>query len=116
MKYIVTESQIQRLIESIKKRPAKRIGDKLSSDEKRPSNQIEDKPSFYDEIRGYLREYITGGCVKFDVSHKYIIVDVGAPYDFVDAGFEREDANRVKNKLRSKGFNSLGLGQFVKEI
>ena len=127
MKKVVklTESDLVRLIkkvinESDKKRPAKRIGEKPSfyeeSDKKRPAKRIEEKPSFYDEIRGYLREYITGGCVKFDVTDKYIVVDVGAPYDFVDAGFEREDANRVKSKLRSKGFRSLGLGQFVKEI
>jgi len=101
MKYIVTESQIKKLIESDKKRPSKRI---------------EGKPSLYDEIRGYLREYITGGCVKFDVTDKYITVDVGAPYDFVDSGFEREDADRVKSKLRSKGFISLGVGLFAKEI
>lgn len=108
MKKVVklTESDLVRLIKKV-------INE---SDKKRPAKRIEEKPSFYDEIRGYLREYITGGCVKFDVTDKYIVVDVGAPYDFVDAGFEREDANRVKSKLRSKGFRSLGLGQFVKEI
>ena len=62
-----------------------------------------------------LKEYIDKGCIKFDSTDKYVIYDVGAPYDFVDCGFEREDANRVKNKLRSKGFFSLGVGQFAKE-
>jgi hypothetical protein len=66
----------------------------------------------YDE----LEEYINKGCIKFKNSDKYVIYEVGAPYDFVDAGFEREDANRVKSRLRSKGFTSLGMGEFVKEI
>jgi hypothetical protein len=66
----------------------------------------------YDE----LEEYIKKGCIKFRNSDKYVIYEVGAPYDFVDAGFEREDANRVKSRLRSKGFMSLGMGEFVKEI
>ena len=66
----------------------------------------------YDE----LEEYINKGCIKFKNSDKYVIYEVGAPYDFVDAGFEREDANRVKSRLRSKGFTSLVMGEFVKEI
>jgi hypothetical protein len=75
-------------------------------------NQYSSKWPMYDE----LKEYINKGCIKFDTTGKYVIYDVGAPYDFVDAGFEREDANRVKSKLRSKGFESLGVGKFVKEI
>ena len=70
------------------------------------------KYPLYDE----LEEYIKKGCIKFKLTDKYIIYEVGAPYDFVDAGFEREDANRVKSRLRSKGFTSLGMGEFVKEI
>ena len=70
------------------------------------------KYPLYDE----LEEYIKKGCIKFRKSDKYVIYEVGAPYDFVDAGFEREDANRVKSRLRSKGFTSLGMGEFVKEI
>jgi hypothetical protein len=70
------------------------------------------KYPLYDE----LEEYIKKGCIKFNVTDKYVIYDVGAPYDFVDAGFEREDANRVKSRLRSKGFMSLGMGEFAKEI
>ena len=70
------------------------------------------KYPLYDE----LKEYIKKGCIKFRKTDKYVIYEVGAPYDFVDAGFEREDANRVKSRLRSKGFTSLGMGEFVKEI
>jgi hypothetical protein len=70
------------------------------------------KYPMYDE----LEEYIEKGCIKFKITDKYVVYDVGAPYDFVDAGFEREDANRVKSRLRSKGFMSLGMGEFVKEM
>ena len=70
------------------------------------------KYPLYDELEDYIKK----GCIKFKITDKYIIYDVGAPYDFVDAGFEREDANRVKSRLRSKGFMSLGVGEFVKEI
>ena len=70
------------------------------------------KYPMYDE----LEEYIKKGCIKYKTTGKYIVYDVGAPYDFVDAGFEREDANRVKGRLRSKGFISLGMGEFAKEM
>ena len=127
MKKIIrlTESDLIRLVkrvvklsESEKKRPAKRIvpknnptpNDDVDSNDKTISN------NFYDEIRNYLKKYIDTDCVKFGITSKYVIFDVGAPYDFVDAGFEREDAVRVKNKLRSKGFRSVGVGQFIKEI
>ena len=75
-------------------------------------SQYSSKWPLYDE----LEKYINKGCIKFDTTGKYVIYDVGAPYDFVDAGFEREDANRVKSRLRSKGFQSLGVGKFAKEI
>jgi hypothetical protein len=127
MKKIVrlTESDLTRLIKRVvklseaeKKRPAKRIvpknnptpNDDVDSNNKTISN------NFYDEIRNYLRQYIDTDCVKFGITSRYVIVDVGAPLDFADAGFEREDAVRVKNKLRSKGFRSVGVGQFIKEI
>ena len=70
------------------------------------------KYPLYDE----LEEYIKKGCIKFRTSDNYVVYDVGAPYDFVDAGFDREDANKVKSRLRSKGFMSLGVGQFAKEF
>ena len=82
---------------------------------KRLAKRIEPKKNLHDEIFDYLKEYIDKGCVKFKLSDRYITVDVGAPLDFLDAGFEREDANRVKGKLRSKGFTSLGVGLCIKE-
>ena len=93
MKYIITEDQ-----------------------EKRLAKRIPPKKNLYDEILDYLNEYITKGCVKFNVVGKYMVASVGAPYDFVDAGFERQDADRVKGKLRGKGFISLGVGEFAKEM
>ncbi len=110
--------RVVKLSEAEKKRPAKRIvpknnptpNDDVDSNNKTISN------NFYDEIRNYLRQYIDTDCVKFGITSRYVIVDVGAPLDFADAGFEREDAVRVKNKLRSKGFRSVGVGQFIKEI
>ncbi len=109
--------RIVKLSEAEKKRPAKRITPKNNptSNDDVDSNTYETFNNFYNEIRDYLRQYIDTDCVKFDATDRYLIVDVGAPYDFVDAGFEREEAVRVKNKLRSKGFRSIGVGRFIKE-
>jgi len=110
--------RIVKLSEAEKKRPAKRIVPKNNptSNDDVDSNTYETFNNFYNEIRDYLRQYIDTDCVKFDATDRYLIVDVGAPYDFVDAGFEREEAVRVKNKLRSKGFRSIGVGRFIKEV
>ena len=100
----LTESDLIRIV----KRVISEEYDSVDNFLKRYSN----KYPMYKE----LEEYIKKGCINFKIAGKYIVYDVGAPYDFVDAGFEREDAVKVKNKLRNKGFISLGVGQFAKEM
>ena len=104
---MITEEEAKRIV----KRLARRIGEKKPVEPKPKS--VEPKKSLHDEILDYLEPYINAGCVEFNATGKYIIVNVGAPYDFVDGGFEREDANRVKGKLRAKGFFSLGVGEYA---
>ena len=92
----------------------------LNGNEKKYVNECLGKINIL-EINASKSEII-GKYMDFDIIlnngkfGKYIVYDVGAPYDFVDAGFEREDAVKVKNKLRNKGFISLGVGQFAKEM
>jgi len=76
-----------------------------------------DRSSEYDDpIFNDLKEYLDAGCITYKKVAGFLIFDVGAPYDFVDCGFSRNDAAKVKSKLRNKGFNSFGVGEYGKRI
>lgn len=74
--------------------------------------RINKKFPMFDE----LGKYIDKKCVIPIRSGNYLIYDVQTPTDFEVAGFNRNDAVAVKAKLRKKGFQSLGVGQYYIEL
>jgi hypothetical protein len=90
----------------------------ISEQSDRPKNlkdeisRINAKFPMFDE----LKEYIQKKCILVSHSGDYLIYDVQTPTDFEQAGFNRSDAVAIKNKLRKKGFQSLGVGEYYIKI
>jgi hypothetical protein len=69
-----------------------------------------------DEILKYINPYLESECVTYRITNKYFIIDVQSPGYFEEFGFDRSDGLRIKSKLKSYGFQSVGVGQYVKEL
>jgi hypothetical protein len=94
MKYIITESQYDRVIS--------KMGLLNEQDESK--------------ILDYIKPYLDSKSVTIKYIGSYLMIDVQSPEYFGEFGFGKGEGLVIKDKLRKNGFMSIGVGEYIKKI
>jgi hypothetical protein len=59
---------------------------------------------------------LESGCVTYKNTRRFFSIDVDAADCFQDNGFDKLDGKKIKAKLKEFGFQSVGVGEYMKQI
>ena len=104
----LTESDLLRVVKKV-------ISENNFEDHQRKVSDML-KRTKLDEVFKYIGPYLESGCVTYKNTRRFFSIDVDAADCFQDNGFDKLEGKKIKAKLREFGFQSVGVGEYMKQI